>query len=448
MAYMKYDPEKFIPFEEVEKIWNDNKSENRKIIAHIHNPFCKGRDGKNCKYCIHRGRAGVDNETVEKFYFEYLQKQFKQYENIINDNEFQLISFGGGTPNYLPLEKFSKFLDTLPKKWENVPKLIEMHVAYISKEWIDLLVKYNFKMVVFCVQTFDEETQKEWSRMPPVENLVEIINYARSKGIYPLIDLITCWNNNLKDWDILKNDLEKLKGADVSEISIYPLMQNRIDASVSYLVEKVERYIRDSSFYRFKNECEDLERRIITYACRYFNPKDQEFIKMYRIYLDSLSSSNDLNDEKYPVLAMGSYKGVIHDPYSKPNSETVIYEVNEGDNNAKYYLAKKYNFWDEAIKLIQDLKEQSGNTRVPNLLQLTICNDMLSETPYNSSCFSPCKLKYWLAIPEDKTLKKEFDELTKKIKNVDIDKQEEEYISWLNTITKEGVGEENGICKE
>ena len=29
---MKYDPEKFIPFEEVEKIWNDNKSENRHIF--------------------------------------------------------------------------------------------------------------------------------------------------------------------------------------------------------------------------------------------------------------------------------------------------------------------------------------------------------------------------------------------------------------------------------
>ena len=106
-----YDPSKFITFDRVKEIWKENK---KPTVVYLNNPFCQGKNGKNCKFCVHRGITQQKKEDVLNFYFDYMPKMFKKYEDIINSQDIKLVAFGGGTPNYLSAEEFGRYLDLLP----------------------------------------------------------------------------------------------------------------------------------------------------------------------------------------------------------------------------------------------------------------------------------------------------------------------------------------------
>ena len=440
MAYMEYKLENFVSFEKIEKIWEENK---KPVIGYIHNPFCQGMNGKNCSFCVHRGTVGVDNKTVEEFYFEYLPKQFKQYENVIKNNNFEMICFGGGTPNYLSAENFDKFLSLLPKEWKSVPKQIELHAHWITKEFIDVLKKHNFKILTFCIQTFNEEILKRWNRLPSKENVLELMDYCHEIGIDIAVDLMTFWNaDEEKDLSILEEDLKKISTVLPEEITISLLYQNRLKVdkqSIIHYLGKI-RELRNKYIPNYINlEQSDTEENMRIAATRYFKANRKDFQELYFDYIKTLSPIE--GEKPVATLAIGSYKGIVHDAYSIPNYNITYYEVNVDNKESKYYLAKNYNFWDEAIKLISNLKEEYDNKNPPYNSRLLIGNSIINNLNEISSCCEPNHLRWNFAWPEnDDELCKFFAEKSKNLKN----KPDQEFFSWLENKNK---GEdENGVC--
>lgn len=354
-----YLPEKFITFEKVEEIWSTNK---KPVVAYLNNPFCQGKCGKNCKFCVHRGVVGETKETVNDFYFDYMPKQFKKYEKVIEQQNFVMVAFGGGTPNYLSAKDFDRYLNLLPEKFKPLPKQIELHAAFITKEFLEVLAKHNFKIVTFCIQTFDKDILNTWNRLPPRDDIVDLMKYNHELGMYTAIDLITYWNSSEDDFVILNNDLNKIKEAEPDEITVSVLYQNK-KGDLSYIYKNLRSTIL-SVFSGYVNLEQSDTKNLKIAPTRYYKPNNKEFIKLYDTYIDSLTAIEWRLDKSVSTLGIGCFKNQIHDVYSTIGGYKTIYEIYDGSEE-KYYLAKDYNFWDEAIKVIKKFKETIGDDIEP-----------------------------------------------------------------------------------
>ena len=149
---------------EYKKFWETN---DRPTVVYLHNPFCMTYN--NCFFCCHKGcpKNNHTEKEVEDFYFKYMPKLFKQYDSILSKQDIKLVSFGGGTPNYLPADKFEEYLKSIPGYILKARKLIELHPALITEDFIRVLAKYNFTTAIFCFQTFDENILKANGRLVP-----------------------------------------------------------------------------------------------------------------------------------------------------------------------------------------------------------------------------------------------------------------------------------------
>lgn len=354
-----YLPEKFITFEKVEEIWSTNK---KPVVAYLNNPFCQGKCGKNCKFCVHRGVVGETKETVNNFYFDYMPKQFKKYEKVIEQQNFVMVAFGGGTPNYLSAKDFDRYLNLLPEKFKSLPKQIELHAAFITKEFLEVLAKHNFKIVTFCIQTFDKDILNTWNRLPPKDDIIDLMKYNHELGMYTAVDLITYWNSSEDDFVILNNDLNKIKETEPDEITVSVLYQNK-KGDLSYIYRNL-RSTTLSVFSGYVNLEQSDTKNLKIAPTRYYKPNNKEFIKLYDTYIDSLTAIEWRLDKSVSTLGIGCFKNQIHDVYSTIGGYKTIYEIYDGSEE-KYYLAKDYNFWDEAIKVIKKFKETIGDDIEP-----------------------------------------------------------------------------------
>lgn len=350
-----YDPSKFITFDRVKEIWKENK---KPTVVYLNNPFCQGKNGKNCKFCVHRGITQQKKEDVLNFYFDYMPKMFKKYEDIINSQDIKLVAFGGGTPNYLSAEEFDRYLDLLPEKLKQLPKQIELHTAWLTKDFLDVLAKHNFRVVTFCIQTFNEEILNKWNRLPSRKDVLDLMKYTHELGMTIAVDFITYWSSSDNDFDILYDDLSKIKEIQPEEITISVLYQNKT-GDLNKIYSKLRRV-----FYMVFPDYENLDGSAKENpginATRFYSPNSQEVRDLYGWYIDSLTAVHWVTERSVSTLGIGCYKNQIHDVYSTIGGIKTIYEVYDGNGEERYYLAKDLNFWDEAIKLIGKLRENIG----------------------------------------------------------------------------------------
>lgn len=410
-----YDPNKFITFKKVEEIWATNK---KPVVVYLNNPFCQGKDGKNCKFCVHRGIVGETKETVKDFYFNYMPKQFKQYENILNSQELVMVAFGGGTPNYLTAKEFDDYLNLLPQKLKDLPKQIELHSAFVTKEYLDVLAKHNFKIVTFCIQTFDKEILDKWNRLPPKSNTIELMQYTHKLGMFTAVDLITYWNKSEDDISILFEDLEKLKGAEPDEITVSVLYQNKNEDLDK--IKRIYKLIRTSMIINFDYiNLEESDTKNFNIApTRYYNSNNKECIKLYGTYIDSLTAIEWDSERKVSTLGIGCFKNQIHDVYSVIGGYKTIYEIYDG-NEVKYYLAKDYNFWDECHKLVEKLRKEIGE-EIPLGSELIIKN-IIQNTGYFFGNFEQGHLNWNIKTDDYDFIDKVSQKINKESNRTDFD---------------------------
>lgn len=366
---------------EIEKLWETNT---RPVSLYLNNPFC--RTENNCHYCVHRGcpTSKHNEEEVQKFYFEYMPMLLKHYENVINKQDIKLVNFGGGTPNYLSAKDFDRYLSLLPSKLINVHKIIELHPAYLTKEFLDVLKKYNFTTVIFCFQTFDTDMlNKQGRTIANLNNSKELVKYAKELGFNVGSDIITYWTKYSTDWAILEKDLQILKEMDMDEITISVLYQNKYndEFEAAEVYRNIGRIVR-RIIPEYKNPENTLVENFNVVTTRMFKP-DSAIREDFEIYINSLTDITWEHEQGYSTLGLGSYKNQDKAVFSVIGPDVTLYEKFEDwDKIPTYYKTKNWNFWEAARNVIDALEETYKGKNPP-----VGANVLLTNIAVNNNLF-------------------------------------------------------------
>lgn len=366
MTELKFS-DRIISIKDFGERWKKNI---RPGVLYLHNPFCKTME--NCLYCRHAGCPRGDHtpEEVEKFYFQYMPLLFEHYRNIIDGMDLRLVDFGGGTPDYLPAGSFDAYCGSLPDKIKKARKIIELHPALVTEDFIDVLHRYGFTTAVFCFQTFDEKILKANGRLvPDYGNAFRCMKKARDYGINIATDLITYWTTE-SGWDnLLREDFRKLKeGCRVAdcafpdEITVSVLYQNKYnrDDFNGYDVYKRIKAAIAEHFPDYENPEGTLDSNFEVAATRIYRP-DSEVRKDFDVYLDSLSDLPWEHEQGYSTLGMGTYKNRDKSAYSMIGPDFLTYEkfVDFG-RPPEIHIHRDYSFWQAARNVIDYLEKTYG----------------------------------------------------------------------------------------
>lgn len=358
---------------DIDGIWSKNK---RPVSLYLNNPFC--RTDKNCSYCVHRGcpKEKHTEAEVQNFYFDYMPMLFKRYENIINSQDIKLVNFGGGTPNYLSAKDFDKYLSNLPNKLRDVHKVIELHPAYLTKDFLDVLKKYNFTTVIFCFQTFDEDMLKKQGRtVASLKTSKELVEYAKKLGFNVGSDIITYWTKYSSDWKILEKDLQILKSMKVDEITISVLYQNKYTSEfeAAEVYRNIRRVVKNI-IPEYENPENTLEENFNVATTRMYKP-GSSIIEDFDIYVNSLTDITWENEQGYSTLGLGTYKNQDKAVFSIIGPDITLYEKFEGfDKFPTYYKTKDWNFWKAAKNVIDALENVYKGKNPPVGANLLLTN--------------------------------------------------------------------------
>lgn len=381
------------------EIWKKN---DRKTVVYLDNPFCVTKE--SCKYCMH-SRCPASNHKPEEafeYYFNYMPKLLKANEDIINNQNIVLVDFGGGTPNYLKAEDFDKYCSLLPKKILEARKVIELHPALITEDFIKVLHKHNFTTLTFCFQTFDCNILLQQGRMIPNYNNVEkCINLAKSYGMMIASDLITYWTTEPGWENVLLKDLKRLTKFDPDEVTISVLYQNkynRDDFNGLSVYRKIRKVVKQV-IPNYINPENTLETDFDVAATRLYKPNVDR--TDFEIYLNSLSDIPWEHEQGYSTLGFGTYKNGDKAVYSMVGPDILYYEEFKGfDSLPVYHLHREWNFWDACRELIIKLEKDIGdNPPVGESLVLTNLCSSANINPFEHHIAG--KFPKWKFVPRN-----------------------------------------------
>lgn len=183
---------------------------------YIHIPFCNSI----CSYCDFPKM--VASEELKNEYIDRLIYEIDTYSVKLKDIDSVFI--GGGTPNSLSnknLEKlFIRIEDILKESKENT---IELNPELITKELLDLCLRYHINRFSIGVESFKEEAIKILNRHHTYDLVKEKMALMRKMGIDNVnIDMIFgIPGTSMED---LKDDLNSLYSLNPDHISYYSLI--------------------------------------------------------------------------------------------------------------------------------------------------------------------------------------------------------------------------------
>jgi len=163
----------------IQAIKESNKETPKNISIYIHIPFC----GQLCLYCGCNTKITSDQNVI-RAYVDTILKEIDLLKPLIDSNrKISQIHWGGGTPNYLPIEDIqlimNKLYDTF--KTTNNPEIaMECHPAHLTKSYTDELVKLGFNRLSFGVQDFDDKVLDTVNREKPLLPIEEIVEHIQS----------------------------------------------------------------------------------------------------------------------------------------------------------------------------------------------------------------------------------------------------------------------------
>lgn len=212
---------------------------------YIHIPFCK----HICSYCDFPKKIAYNNEQIDK----YLNKLIEEI-NELNNEDFDTIYIGGGTPNSLNDSNLKYLLKNIyNKKIKYKEYTIECNPELITKEQVLLFKKYGINRVSLGVQTFNDKGLKLLNRHHNESDIINSVNILKENGINNInIDLIYGYFN--ETIDDLKYDLEMINKLNITHVSCYTLIleKNTLLYKLHKEKELNEDLIADMMDYTYK----------------------------------------------------------------------------------------------------------------------------------------------------------------------------------------------------
>ncbi|MGM0509246.1 MAG: radical SAM family heme chaperone HemW [Fusobacteriota bacterium] len=179
---------------------------------YIHIPFCK----KKCYYCDF-----LSFEKNEKDISEYINYLIKEI-NLYNENIYDTIYFGGGTPSLLSVKQIYEVLNNL--KWDkNAEITLEVNPTTVDLKKLNRFLEMGINRLSIGFQSFNDKTLKKLGRIHTSREAIDIYKESRKVGFKNIsLDLIFATpGQTLKE---LKNDLENIINLEPEHISIYSLI--------------------------------------------------------------------------------------------------------------------------------------------------------------------------------------------------------------------------------
>lgn len=184
--YTSYPPanyfhEEFTPEKNIAALIDSNQSQPQNISFYLHIPFC----GKLCHYCGCNTHISRDQGLI-KDYVETLKKEILLYKNLLDPNrKISQIHWGGGTPNYLPIEEVEGIMAIFFEHFEFIqdPEIaMECHPAHLTFDYVDRLIKSGVNRISLGVQDFESNVMQAVNRDESIIPINELVKYIKSKG--------------------------------------------------------------------------------------------------------------------------------------------------------------------------------------------------------------------------------------------------------------------------
>lgn len=207
---------------DLKKLWENRKTKD--LTLYIHIPFCNSK----CGYCNLFSTTAVNNEKIIR-YVDKLIEEIKAIKEILEIEEealFKAVIFGGGTPTILgvnPMEKLLKVLaNELSIDFKNVFFSIETSPKTMSREYMDLLKKYNINRISMGIQSFNSCELKEIYRFEDMGSIEKSLDIIFNEDI-EIRNLDLIYGIPSQDIESWKDSLLKVISYKPEEIFIYPL---------------------------------------------------------------------------------------------------------------------------------------------------------------------------------------------------------------------------------
>lgn len=216
---------------------------------YIHIPFCESK----CPYCSFYSYIEKD-ETVIKKYFNTLIKELKSYNNL----SFDTIYIGGGTPSSVDPKILDTFLNSLFKliKYSGEEFTIEVNPNSFTKDFIDVIDRYNIDRISMGVQSFDNNVLKLLGRNHKVDDIyrsLELIDLDKYK-----LNLDMIYDIPTVDDKIIFDTLTSIVNINPSHISAYSYqhedtgyLANNIDLDKTLFLD-IEKKLHKNGYEKYE----------------------------------------------------------------------------------------------------------------------------------------------------------------------------------------------------
>ncbi len=156
-----------------------NQSEG--ISLYIHLPFCESL----CTFCACHKHI-TKRHDVEDDYIDTVLKEWQLYLEVLLERPIiKEIHLGGGTPTFFSSANLKRLINGIFNFADKHPEhefSFEGHPNNTTKEQLQELYNLGFTRVSFGVQDYDAAVQKAIHRIQPLENVINVTNWAREIG--------------------------------------------------------------------------------------------------------------------------------------------------------------------------------------------------------------------------------------------------------------------------
>ena len=175
-------------------------------VLYVDIPYCK----QKCSYCVYTGKVNAADSELDYYVENIIPNKVALYKQIFEHCNFDMIYFGGGTPNILSVKQLEKIFANIPAFSDIKYKMTELHPALLTDEHIDLYKKYNFCYLSLGIQSLDANVLKKNNRLLFEKNDLKILS-KQLNGFFYNVDIISFLDSgNLSDLEVTKKDLEYL----------------------------------------------------------------------------------------------------------------------------------------------------------------------------------------------------------------------------------------------
>ncbi|HYF82748.1 MAG TPA: coproporphyrinogen dehydrogenase HemZ [Clostridia bacterium] len=248
------------------------------LSIYIGIPFCPSR----CHYCSFTSNSiSVLHAYVEP-YLDSLIKEIQRVSEYLNKTDYrvQTIYIGGGTPTALNAEQLERLMQCISLCFGQQADEFTCEAGRpdsITKEKLQVLLKYNVSRISINPQTMNDATLKSIGRAHSTEQIVESFRLARNEGFNNInMDLILGLPG--ESMEQLTHTLKEIKKLGPESVTVHTMAIKRAsiyneefknstiadDENISNMMDYTKKFLREMGMhpyylYRQKHMLQNLE---------------------------------------------------------------------------------------------------------------------------------------------------------------------------------------------